>query len=1113
MPTVEKVEKSQLVGVIDGFLDRQAVKKGKDVNDPGFLSIVEFVERFRLLPYGLFPAQKFLLKLYYNIPLNDIEKVIKIPDINKGKIIHEFTEKEYLTYLYEQGRCNIKEQDGRPRYELVLVLGRRSGKSTLAAIIAAYELYKLLRRGCPQAHYGIPSGNEIRVLCIANDKEQASIVYGEMSGYVGQVDYFKTSRTHDTQTYMKFQTDSDKKRYGEGPGRRASLIATFKSSIAKGLRGRGTICVILDELAFFVDDGKCLNTCSYIKTDKGIRTLDSILISANVDRSRIGWTDIEPIGVIQENGRHALATRIYYGGKQKTHTITTKSRYHIESTPEHLLKVMSSDGNIEWRYVRDIRPGDFIGVNRKSCIWPDVEFDCSSLIPDHLDSGRFSCIVPNRVDSELGEFLGILVGDGTWSSGKCLAKIMVTGGCEQFLPFVQKHFSRYFSKFGTHRVKPHINNTCDISPWNVSKQSLPFRTFLDRIGYRLNATKSTKSVPWVIFKSPKSTVAAFLRGLFETDGGLEQGGRTISFATASERLAEEVQSLLLNFGITASVYTKKNKNYPDRFYYYLRIIGADSRRIFNDEIGFITERKSALLHVGVNAGRDASNGIPNQYERLRKILESVPKATTLSKGNDARTRMTKLCSSSSDHNRKSVVSYESARRIIKLGRELGANKQAIDELDEICCVNYFWDSVISIDDGYAEVADLMVPNGNQYVSQGFTNHNSSAERVYKAITPSIGQFSPKDPNNRLIPTGQSEGRVISISSPDAREGFFYSLYQLSLTNDKASSNMLMVQAPTWEINPTLHKEYYAVEYAKDPKSFDTEHGASFSDRVRGWIENHTDLTDCITEGCKPKISGIPREPHWAGVDFGIVKDGTSIAITHFNRGKIELAYHEAWYAGKKWKEINPHLQAPLVPYANEIEHVSRLDIDEIAKWFAILNKRFYILKGLFDQWAGPIFEQKLHKSGLTQFEMRNLSANDSSQIYQTAKMLMYARQLSLYDYPIPETTILETKSRLHSPLIQELLELQSRSGGKNITVVEAPGIAGKHDDNSDALMRSIYLAAEYMKDHPGMLESASVYLMPTQAQVTLPGYFQFHRQRSRLHGPPPRERTNPFRFK
>ena len=40
---------------------------------------------------------------------------------------------------------------------------------------------------------------------------------------------------------------------------------------------------------------------------------------------------------------------------------------------------------------------------------------------------------------------------------------------------------------------------------------------------------------------------------------------------------------------------------------------------------------------------------------------------------------------------------------------------------------------------------------------------SSADSVYKAITPSISAFTPKDPHDSTTAIGPGEGRIISIS--------------------------------------------------------------------------------------------------------------------------------------------------------------------------------------------------------------------------------------------------------------------------------------------------------------------------------------------------------------
>jgi len=214
-----------------------------------------------------------------------------------------------------------------------------------------------------------------------------------------------------------------------------------------------------------------------------------------------------------------------------------------------------------------------------------------------------------------------------------------------------------------------------------------------------------------------------------------------------------------------------------------------------------------------------------------------------------------------------------------------------------------------------------------------------------------------------------------------------------------------------------------------------------------------------------------------------------------------------------WKDANPHLIEPLTPYARTLQDRNRLDLVEISEWIYQLSRRFYIFKGVFDQWTGIVLEQELHKRQLIQFEMRNFFTAHSSQAFQTFKMFMYNKQLSLYDYPLPdvdktENDMTESASR-HSPLIQELLELQATSGGKNMVVVEAPKVVGKHDDQSDALARSILLASEHIQAHPGVLDSTIMGSSPNTSIPRQYGYHQYHRSRARLHGGSSPERQIP----
>src|SRR5690606_13777024 len=65
-----------------------------------------------------------------------------------------------------------------------------------------------------------------------------------------------------------------------------------------------------------------------------------------------------------------------------------------------------------------------------------------------------------------------------------------------------------------------------------------------------------KHVPAPIFRLPREQLALFLNRLFATDGWatlLRSGQAQVGYASVSERLARQVQHLLLRFGVTAKL--------------------------------------------------------------------------------------------------------------------------------------------------------------------------------------------------------------------------------------------------------------------------------------------------------------------------------------------------------------------------------------------------------------------------------------------------------------------------------------------------------------------------------------------------------------------------------
>ncbi len=381
--------------------------------------------------------------------------------------------------------------------------------------------------------------------------------------------------------------------------------------------------------------------------------------------------------------------------------------------------------------------------------------------------------------------------------------------------------------------------------------------------------------------------------------------------------------------------------------------------------------------------------------------------------------------------------------------------------------------------------------------------NSSAQEVYNAVTPSSATYTYKDPKTHRpaldLVTGREadvESRIILISSPLGRSGLFYDRYDLAMRRGEGSENILAIQAPTWEINPTLTGAYYKQKYHENPPVFMVEHGAQFSNQTSGWIERESDLIACIRSSLRPKRMAAPRQPHQMGIDVGLVRggDGTTVAITHTEEDRIVLDYHEGWYAGIDWRETNPHLDGLFsVNYARRLAEVDRLDFDEIAEWIKSLCQKFHITAGLFDRWNGIPLEQALHKKGLKQFKSEFFPRDTTSKIYQTVKMTMYDQKLVLYDYPIPERT---TEGSKHSPLITELLSLQATQVSKNMVIVEAPNRVGSHDDFSDALVRSVWLSTEVIMNRKHTSHGTPYH--PVIASAMTPQRYQL--SRARRHG-------------
>jgi hypothetical protein len=109
-------------------------------------------------------------------------------------------DEDEIQKLFELKLDNVIEKyhTGELFRELVLVLGRRSGKDFMVSLIALYEVMRLIEipGGCPFKFYNMAEGNPIFILTVATSSDQARILFTEIKEKMTSSEYFRDKLGH-----------------------------------------------------------------------------------------------------------------------------------------------------------------------------------------------------------------------------------------------------------------------------------------------------------------------------------------------------------------------------------------------------------------------------------------------------------------------------------------------------------------------------------------------------------------------------------------------------------------------------------------------------------------------------------------------------------------------------------------------------------------------------------------------------------------------------------------------------------------------------------------------------------------------------------------------------
>jgi hypothetical protein len=126
--------------------------------------------------------------------------------------------------------------------------------------------------------------------------------------------------------------------------------------------------------------------------------------------------------------------------------------------------------------------------------------------------------------------------------------------------------------------------------------------------------------------------------------------------------------------------------------------------------------------------------------------------------------------------------------------------------------------------------------------------------------------------------------LIKASSPYSRKGALWNDYRKHYAKD--DSSVLIWQASTRTMNPSVPESFIAAAYEDDPSSAAAEYGATFRSDIEGFVGRES-VEACTSVGVfeRPYVTS---ERYWAFVDpSGGSSDSMTLAIGHLERGKID----------------------------------------------------------------------------------------------------------------------------------------------------------------------------------------------------------------------------------
>lgn len=363
--------------------------------------------------------------------------------------------------------------------------------------------------------------------------------------------------------------------------------------------------------------------------------------------------------------------------------VKTRLGRYIETTITHPFLTING-----WKRLSELNVGDKIAVPRKINVFGKQKIR--------------ECEV---------KLLAYLIGDG------CLTD--TAPKFSNINPLIQQDFTCSITEFAPQLrvIEKKRSKRSPMLHVETSEEENPLISWLENL--ELWGKKADeKTLPGVIFKLERQQIALFLNRLFAIDGWasvLKTGQVQLGYYSVNEKLARQIQHLLLRFGIIAALKTRLVK-YKDtkREAWQLDITNARAIKNFVSEIGIfgkqevLSQIKAVLLEKRYQTNRDL---IPVEVWKQLAIAKEEETWTGLAK-------RAGIQGYSNIHVGKRALSRE---RLFSLATALENLR-----LQYLATSDIYWDEIVSIEPmGDKQVYDLTIPDTHNFVANDICVHNTA----------------------------------------------------------------------------------------------------------------------------------------------------------------------------------------------------------------------------------------------------------------------------------------------------------------------------------------------------------------------------------------------------